>query len=94
MNKSRLLIIAILGAIVLLSIGKIATANMLATGGIDLDSMYTKIATLKKENMVMREKVYMKSSLTEVASEAATMGFVQEKTEAYVPASAPIALRQ
>jgi len=93
MNKSRLMIVSIIGAIVVLSIVKIAAVNMLSTGGIDLDSMYSQISSLKKENMVMREKIYIKSSLTEVASEAGTLGFVPEKSEAYVPASVPIALR-
>ncbi len=93
MNKSRLVLLSIFLAIVVLSIVKIAAVNMLSTGGIDLDSMYTQIASIKKENIVMREKLYIKSSLTEVASEAATLGYVAEKTEAYVPNSVPIALR-
>lgn len=80
MKKPILFIILIITIIVSLSIIQVAVSNNLSTTGVELARIEEKIATYKKENVLLRQKLLIASSLDTIASKAAEMGFVEEKT--------------
>ncbi len=69
-------------------------SNFLSTDGIALASMQDKIGLLEKQNMEISEKVYSLSSLTTIASCAATLGFVDARSEVVLANPLPLALKQ
>lgn len=65
---------------IFLSVIQVVISNMLSTSGVELDKLQTDLIHFKKENIVLREEVLMNTSLTNIASIAATMGFVDTKS--------------
>src|SRR5579864_9554095 len=92
-NNPRVIIAIVYLCVLILAVFQITVSNMFATGGIDLDSMQKKIAVYKKEDLILSQKIYSQSSLFTIASEAATMGFVPEKSSIFLPTALPIALK-
>lgn len=94
--KNRIALI-IVGSVLLLigmSILQITAFNMLSTKGIALDVVQRELAEVQRENMVISEKLYSMSSYTHIASEAATLGFVNAKPSViFIEAPHPIARR-
>lgn len=93
-NKTKIFLAFLYSCVIILALFKVTISNIFATGGIDLDSMQTKTVAFQKENLILSQKIYAESSLFTIASEAAAMGFVQEKNSVYIPAALPIALKQ
>ena len=85
-------LLLILGGLVFV---RIALSNAFSVDGITLSKMNAQIADLDKENMLMKEKIYTASSYTQISSDAATMGFVEEKSQIAINANtSSIALKQ
>lgn len=63
---------------ILLIFGKIAVDTLFASGGVEYSQVETQTQDLQKENIVLKEKILAQSSYFTIASEAATMGFIQE----------------
>lgn len=80
--------------IVLLSVAQITLTNAFSTDGIVLSKMDNQIVALQKENMVLKEQLYTQSSYTNIASVAATMGFVEGKSQIALETSRPLAIKQ
>lgn len=93
MNIQRTLLIAQGVIIVTLAVVQVTASNLLSTDGIDLAQIKTQINVVKKENIVLEEKIYTQSSLTQVASKAATIGFIPDNQTVYIPLVQPIAIR-
>lgn len=70
-----MLLISLIGTSILLAVVKISVENAFSTSGIQYGMTQQKIQVLSKENMILREKLYTQSSLTHIASAAATLGF-------------------
>lgn len=79
--------------ILTLSIIRVAVLNSMSTNGIEIDKMQDEIAEYQKENTILQQKILEMSSLTEVASKAAVMGFVPAKNDIYLNAPLPLAKR-
>lgn len=94
MKKPKLFILFLIFIVVSLSIVQVAVSNMLATSGLFLDRLNTEIEYYEMENSKLFEKLLLKSSLTEVASEAANVGFVGRKSQIVLTNQPPIALKQ
>jgi len=94
MNKAKALLIVLIGIIVVLSLTRIVVSNIFAVDGIQLDQMQQQISLLNHENMILSEKVYTSSSLTNIASNASSLGFVEEKSQVALSNSSPLALKQ
>ncbi|HVZ58182.1 MAG TPA: hypothetical protein VG935_00300 [Patescibacteria group bacterium] len=77
--------------IVGLSIVQVIAANSISTTGIQLSRIEDQIASVKKENTIIREQVLTLSALTTIASEASEMGFVQSKSPLVVTQPLPLA---
>lgn len=87
----------ILGLLILIGgliMTRIVMSSMFAVDGIALSAMNSQIASLDRENMLMKEKIYTASSYTTIASDAATMGFVEEQSEITLSNTSSIAIRQ
>lgn len=90
MEKSKFFISGIILIIIFLSIIQVVVSNGLSTSGVILGKLQNEINLYERENTVLKEKFLTVSSLTNVASQAAELGFIEEKT--YVLLSAPLPL--
>ena len=91
MKKPILFITLIIFIIVGLSIVQVTVSNSLTTTGIELGKIEEAITTYRKENIKLNEKVLTMSSYDMIASKAADMGFVEEKSHIVITAPLPIA---
>jgi len=94
MKRTKYLIVATICIIVFLSIIQVIVSNSFTTDGIVLSKAKEKIAALKKENAQLREVVYVASSYSHIASEAATLGFVEAQSPIFLDAQVPLAIKQ
>lgn len=93
MKKPEIIIICDIFVVVLLSITQIIVSNHLSTKGVVMESLESQLASLEKENMLLKEKMYTASSYTTIASYAASLGF-SEKGGGEIVYTAPIPLAQ
>lgn len=76
-----------------LSIIQIVVSSKLSTDGITLDKINASLQNYETENAVLREKVYEASSLTHIASQAASMGFVENEVPISLSGPLPLAVK-
>jgi cell division protein FtsL len=79
--------------LVICSITQISVSNSIATEGLTLGKIQQQIDETKKANMLLAEQVYETSSYTHIASQAATIGFVEAKTPIFITDPGPLAIR-
>lgn len=92
--KKPILFILLNGFVILtLSLIQVVVANSISTTGIEIGKIDKELSTYKKKNAVIHEQVLIASSLTNVASVAATMGFDEAKTQFVLESPLPIASR-
>ncbi len=93
MKSSRFIIISLFFIILGLIVLNITVNNMMSTQGIVLNQIQTKLHDLQNKNIVLEDKVLALSSYSRIASQAATMGFVQDsaKTQIALSDSVPLA---
>lgn len=94
MKKPILIIGLQIIAILLLLITRSAVSNRISTSGMVLEKIDDKISYYKTENANLSEKLFSVSSLNNIASEAALLGFVDQKTDLHLTGSIPLAARQ
>lgn len=94
MKKPLLIITLFILIIVGLSVFKVAISNKLSTTGIELENIQSRISVLKKENVLLEEKVLEASSLINISKKAKTLGFVEAKSQIYISNQLPLALKQ
>ena len=93
MKTIKYIITTLVLTIAVLVVVQVSASNMLSTDGIDLGRMQYEIAEVKKENTLLKEKIYTQASLNTVASQAATLGFIPEKSPEYIKTTKAIAIR-
>ncbi|EKD65142.1 MAG: hypothetical protein ACD_50C00178G0007 [uncultured bacterium] len=93
MKKKVFIIAFILFTIISLSVGQVVVSNRLSTEGIDLQKIEEEIHFYKAQNSTLSEKLFTASSLSNIASRAALLGFVENKSQLVVKTSLPIALK-
>lgn len=93
MKKTKPFVISIVLMILFLSIVQVVVSNSLSTTGVTLVKLQNEIIFYKKENTNLREKLLIASSLTNIASHAAELGFIEEKTYMLLPAPLPLAVK-
>jgi cell division protein FtsL len=94
MKKTVLIIGFLIIAILALSVVKTFVSNRISTSGSTLGAISDKINAKKIENTLLSEKLYSLSSLTNVFSQANSLGFVQEKSNYVLTNPIPIAIKQ
>ncbi len=93
MKKSVVVVSIIVCIVIILSIVQVTVANMISTKGIEVSKMEQAIQDYKRKNTLMKEKILEQASYTEIASKAATLGFVEEKNSVYLSTPLPLARR-
>jgi hypothetical protein len=79
--------------IILLTVIRVVVSNSIATNGIALGNIQEELENIKRQNALLKEQILHRSSMTHIASEAATLGFVSEKKEILL-IQPPIALKR
>ena len=93
MKKPVLFIALNLLVIIALSIVQVVAANSISTTGIELSKLQDETTTLQKQNEVLHEQVLSLSSLTSIASRAASMGFTESKDTLVIAQPLPLAIK-
>jgi len=93
--KKPALIIGILTILVLmLSVVRIYVSNQIATSGVVLGKMEEEVSAYKTENILLSEKLYSASALTNIEREASKLGFVEQKSDFVLSGRVPVAFKQ
>jgi hypothetical protein len=80
--------------IILLSIIQVVVSNRLTTSGIILGKIEEDIRNYKTENATLAERFFLVTSLNNISSRAAVLGFVKEKSPLILTTSDIVAVRQ
>lgn len=94
MKKPITIIISLLLIVSILSVVRTVVSNGMSTSGSHLSKLSEELDYYKTENASLEEKIYTKSSLISIASEAARLGFVDQKSSFAVSSGLPIAAKQ
>jgi hypothetical protein len=94
MQKSVLLIGALVLVMLGLSIIRIYISNQVATSGVMLGQIEQQLDSYKMENILLAENLYTKSSLTNIAEQALKQGFVEQKSDFVLNGQVPVAYKQ
>ncbi|MFH1186687.1 MAG: hypothetical protein V1697_00775 [Candidatus Levyibacteriota bacterium] len=94
MKKPITLIISLLLVVFVLFIARTVVSNNISTSGSFLAKVNIELDTYKIENASFKEKIYISSSLNNIASEAAKLGFVDQKLSFTLSSTLPIAVKQ
>lgn len=94
MKKSNLFLLAVIFTIIFLSIVQVVISNRLSTSGIELSKLNEQIKSYRKENYILSEKLLIATSLTEVASNAAKIGFIDRSEHVYLNTPLPLAVKR
>lgn len=94
MKRPIYLLSFIISIIFGLTIVQIGVSNQLSTTGSELAVIEDKIDQVKKENLVLNEKVLQASALITIDQKAEQLGFVQAKSPLYLSTPLPLALKQ
>lgn len=93
MRKKRMIVAMLSMILIVLSVGQVIVSNGLSTTGITLASIDKDIHAYELQNALLQEKILTESSLTEVASKAATLGFSEGKSQLVVSGLLPVAIK-
>lgn len=94
MKKPALITSFLVVVILILSVIQIIVSNSLSTSGIQLSRLQAEIQNYNRQNYTLQEKLLTRSSYSNIASEAATVGFVSSKTVVTISNSLPIAIKR
>lgn len=92
MIKKPLSFISFLGVIiVVLTVLQVGVSNRLSTTGFTLAKIQQDIIDLHLKNTRLSEQVLSESSFTRIASQAATLGYVEAKNPFFISPQLPLA---
>ena len=93
--KKPILIVSILAIVIITLFGiRSVVANELSTSGVALGEIQDEIIHYQTENIMIREEINNLSSLANISSAAAKLGFSQSKSNFALKKTQPIALSQ
>jgi hypothetical protein len=94
MKKPILLVTILLVIVLTLSIVRIYISNQIATSGVMLGQVQSESDSYKMQNILLSEKLYTQSSLTNIAEEAAKDGYVTQSSDFVLNGQVPVAYKQ
>lgn len=94
MKKPTLIIAILIFAVLGLSVVRTFVANNIATSGVTLSDVQSKIAILETENAILSEKLYTQTSLSQISEKAEKLGFSENKKNFAISAQRPVAFKQ
>lgn len=93
MKKSSVIILTIVSTAILLSIVQAILSNMLSTSGVLMSKVNREIQEYRRENAIIREKLFATGSLNNIAAKAEKLGFAEDKSQLVLTTSS-LAVRQ
>lgn len=93
MKRPTLFISFLILLVIGMSIVHISVANSLSTTGSTLSKIQDDLATYKKENTLLKEKILQASALMTVSDQAEKAGYVQIKSKISISHPLPLARR-
>lgn len=93
MKKSTAVLTFLITATLVLLVARAFVANKISTSGILLSKINDEIKVYKTQNSNLREDLFLKSSLTNISTQASKLGFVKQK-ENLILAPLPVALKR
>ncbi|MBI2621957.1 MAG: hypothetical protein HYW63_04940 [Candidatus Levybacteria bacterium] len=91
MKKPTFLLSILLFIILGLFVTRVVISNTISTSGVALGQMQDELRKYKIENALIREKIFTLSSLSNISSEAARIGFSGSKSNFALSKTHPIA---
>lgn len=91
--RPRIILSVLFVAIIALTFTRIAVANRLSTNGAVLGGLEEQINFYETENALIKEKIFNLSSLNNISSKAARLGFVEDKKGFVINSEVPVAIR-
>lgn len=76
-----------------LAAGRVVVSNAISTSGVALGRINEEVAVLKTKNDSLKEELFSKASLENIASEAGKLGFTDKKESYVLTSPLPVALR-
>lgn len=94
MKKPAVIISILLFVIFSLSMVRIYISNNVATSGVMLEKVQNALTSVKLENIILSQKLYTESSLTDIADKAQSQGYIESKTDFVINGQLPVAFKQ
>lgn len=94
MNKYNLILKFLVVIVLLLLSVRVVVSNIISTSGVELGKINEEISSYKLENSLLSEKIFSISSLSNIATEAAKLGFTEENQSVVLTNPLPIAAKQ
>ncbi len=94
MKKPISFIVFLAISITVLSIIQIVISNRLSTTGVTLGKIQDQIRVYKTDNALISEKLFSYSSLTNIASRAAVLGFTNSTSRLVFTDTLPLVAKQ
>lgn len=94
MKKPILIITVLLVTVLTLSVIRIYISNQIVTSGVVLGQVQSEIDSYKTQNIILAEKLYSESSLTNIAEQAAKEGFIAQSSDFVLTGQVPVAYKQ
>jgi len=91
MRKPIFLLAFLIVIVIGLFMIRMVISNTISTSGVALGKTQDEITKFRTENMLLREKIFTFSSLTNIASEAGRIGLVEGKSSLALSKTRPIA---
>ncbi|HYK07898.1 MAG TPA: hypothetical protein VEW42_00190 [Candidatus Eisenbacteria bacterium] len=94
MKKTTKILAALVLVVAALLLTRIVLSSAFSVDGIALDGINTQLEAISKENMLLKERLYTASSYVTVASDAANLGYVEQKSQISLSGTSPLAIKQ
>lgn len=91
--KYQIILKSLIFTTLLLALGRVVVSNIISTSGTELGRINEKIATIRIQNESLKQEFFTKTSLENIASEAAKLGFTDKKENFVLTSPLPVALR-
>lgn len=91
--KYQIILKSLIFTMLLLALGRVVVSNIISTSGTELGRINEKIATVRIQNEILEQELFTKTSLENIASEAAKLGFTDKKENFVLTSPLPVALR-
>ena len=91
--RKKFIVFIMMSILVVLSLVQVVLSNSLSTTGIALSRLEGEVARYKRLNSMLRETILTETSLTKIASSAATFGYISGSSQIVISGSVPIAAK-
>ncbi|MEK9178449.1 MAG: hypothetical protein AAB801_01565 [Patescibacteria group bacterium] len=93
MKKPKIILSALILMTITLVIARSVVSNAISPNGTFLSETLTEKSALMKENKILRERLFAKTSLSAISKEAERLGFVEKRDSFKLTEPLPIAKR-